>query len=61
MPFACDCADIYTPTLGLSPLIDTLFARLRRKLDEELSFHRELTQVQGALDMVFASSAARRA
>ncbi|TNY23388.1 WD40-repeat-containing domain protein [Rhodotorula diobovata] len=48
--------DIYTPTLGLSPLIDTLFARLRRKLDEELDFQRELTQVQGALDMVFSSS-----
>ncbi|GAA5970857.1 hypothetical protein JCM8115_007020 [Rhodotorula mucilaginosa] len=48
--------DIYTPTLGLSPLIDALFSRLRRRLDEELAFHRELTQVQGALDMVFASS-----
>ncbi|GAA6047740.1 hypothetical protein JCM3770_001754 [Rhodotorula araucariae] len=49
--------DIYTPTLGLSPLIDTLLARLRRKLDDELDFQRDLTQVQGALDMVFASSA----
>ncbi|GAA5831099.1 hypothetical protein JCM11251_005142 [Rhodosporidiobolus azoricus] len=48
--------DIYTPTLGLSPLIDTLFSRLRRKVDEELEFQRELTQVQGALDMVFATS-----
>ncbi|BGO97179.1 U3 small nucleolar RNA-associated protein 15 [Rhodotorula toruloides] len=53
--------DIYTPTLGLSPLIDTLFTRLRRKLDDELDFHRELTMVQGALDMVFASSAQPRA
>ncbi|GAA5905871.1 hypothetical protein JCM8208_003363 [Rhodotorula glutinis] len=48
--------DIYTPTLGLSPLIDTLFSRLRRKLDEELDFQGELTQVRGALDMVFSSS-----
>ncbi|BGP19053.1 hypothetical protein JCM10213_009237 [Rhodosporidiobolus nylandii] len=48
--------DIYTPTLGLSPLIDSLFARLRRKVDDELEFQRELTQVQGALDMVFACS-----
>ncbi|GAA5857356.1 hypothetical protein JCM8547_002237 [Rhodosporidiobolus lusitaniae] len=48
--------DIYTPTLGLSPLIDTLFARLRRKVDDEVEFQRELTQVQGALDMVFAAS-----
>ncbi|GAA6012529.1 hypothetical protein JCM10207_009032 [Rhodosporidiobolus poonsookiae] len=48
--------DIYTPTLGLSPLIDSLFTRLRNKVDEELEFQRELTSVQGALDMVFACS-----
>ncbi|GAA5877675.1 hypothetical protein JCM1840_004981 [Sporobolomyces johnsonii] len=48
--------EIYTPTLGLSPLIDALFTRLRRKVDEELEFQRELTQVRGALDMVFACS-----
>ncbi|GAA5951430.1 hypothetical protein JCM21900_004407 [Sporobolomyces salmonicolor] len=48
--------EIYTPTLGLSPLIDALFTRLRRKVDEELDFQRELMQVRGALDMVFACS-----
>ncbi|GAA5984109.1 hypothetical protein JCM11641_000316 [Rhodosporidiobolus odoratus] len=48
--------EIYTPTLGLSPLIDTLFTRLRRKVDDELEFQRDLVQVQGALDMVFACS-----
>ncbi|GAA6035084.1 hypothetical protein JCM8097_002176 [Rhodosporidiobolus ruineniae] len=48
--------DIYTPTLGLSPLIDSLFARLRRKVDDEIAFQQELTGVQGALDMVFACS-----
>lgn len=52
--------EIYTPALGLSPLIDTLFTRLRRKVDDELEFHRELTQVQGALDMLFACSQAPR-
>ncbi|GAA6009957.1 hypothetical protein JCM11491_000880 [Sporobolomyces phaffii] len=48
--------EIYTSALGLSPLIDTLFTRLRRKVGEELEFHKELTQVRGALDMVFAIS-----
>ncbi|SCZ92462.1 BZ3500_MvSof-1268-A1-R1_Chr5-2g07880 [Microbotryum saponariae] len=48
--------EIYTPTLGLSPLVDGLFNRLRRKVDEELRFQRELMAVRGALDMVFASS-----
>ncbi|KDE08664.1 hypothetical protein MVLG_01123 [Microbotryum lychnidis-dioicae p1A1 Lamole] len=48
--------EIYTPTLGLSPLVDGLFNRLRRKVDEELKFQRELIAVRGALDMVFASS-----
>ncbi|ORY90894.1 WD40-repeat-containing domain protein [Leucosporidium creatinivorum] len=48
--------EIYTPTLGLSPLIDSLFTRLRRKVDEELAFQQELTAVRGALEMVFASS-----
>lgn len=51
-------AEIYTSALGLSPLIDTLFARLRRKVDEELEFQKELTQVRGALDMIFACSQA---
>ncbi|SCV72504.1 BQ2448_4041 [Microbotryum intermedium] len=48
--------EIYTPTLGLSPLVDGLFNRLRRKVDEELRFQGELMAVRGALDMVFASS-----
>ncbi|KAK4049766.1 U3 small nucleolar RNA-associated protein 15 [Microbotryomycetes sp. JL221] len=57
---ACDVAtvliEIYTPVLGLSPLIDGLLTRLRRRVDEELAFHKELIAVRGALDMVFACS-----
>ncbi|GAA6059631.1 hypothetical protein JCM10212_004134 [Sporobolomyces blumeae] len=53
--------EIYTPALGLSPLIDSLFTRLRRKVDDELEFQRELTQVRGALDMIFAVSQQPRA
>ncbi|GAA5963769.1 hypothetical protein JCM3765_006845 [Sporobolomyces pararoseus] len=50
--------EIYTTALGLSPLIDTLFTRLRRKVDEELEFQKELTKVRGALDMIFSISQA---
>lgn len=49
-------SDIYSPTLGLSPLVDGLFTRLRRKVHEELVFQQELTAIRGALEMVFAAS-----
>lgn len=49
--------DMYTSVLGRSPLIDTLFLRLRRKLDQELKFQRELHLLGGALDMILASAA----
>ena len=48
---------MYAPVLGQSPLIDALFLRLRKKVDEELKFQRELQKVKGALDMIFATSA----
>ena len=50
------CPEIYSPTLGLSPLVDGLFSRLRRRVSEELQFQRELMGIRGALDMIFASS-----
>ncbi|CAE6465408.1 unnamed protein product [Rhizoctonia solani] len=57
----CDVAgiviDMYTSILGRSPLIDTLFVRLRRKLEQELKFQRELRLLGGALDMILASAA----
>ncbi|KAL5508259.1 UTP15 [Sanghuangporus vaninii] len=49
--------DMYAPVLGQSPLIDALFVRLRKKVEEELRFQRELVKVKGALEMIFASSA----
>jgi U3 small nucleolar RNA-associated protein 15 len=49
--------DMYTGILGRSPLIDTLFLRLRRKLEQELKFQRELRLLGGALDMILASAA----
>ncbi|KAG8684725.1 hypothetical protein FRC09_015182, partial [Ceratobasidium sp. 395] len=49
--------DMYTSVLGRSPLIDNLFVRLRRKLDQELKFQRELHLLGGALDMILVSAA----
>ncbi|KAA1466408.1 WD40 repeat-like protein [Dentipellis sp. KUC8613] len=57
----CDVASVviemYTPVLGQSPLIDSLFLRLRKKITAELRLQKELLKVRGALDMVFASTA----
>ena len=47
---------MYAPVLGQSPLIDALFVRLRKKVEEELRFQMELVKVKGSLDMLFASS-----
>lgn len=48
--------DMYAPVLGQSPLIDALFVRLRKKVEEELRFQVELVKVKGSLDMLFSSS-----
>ncbi|KAF8591533.1 Trp-Asp repeat-containing protein [Ramaria rubella] len=48
--------DMYTPVLGQSPLIDTLFLQLRKKVAAELRFQKELARIRGALDMVFSSA-----
>lgn len=49
--------EMYTPILGQSPLIDTLFLRLRKKVIAELRFQKELRRTKGALDMVFSAVA----
>ncbi len=49
--------EMYTPVLGQSPLIDTLFLRLRKKVAAEIKFQQELVKTRGALDMLFATSA----
>jgi len=48
---------MYSPILGQSPLIDSLFLRLRKKVAAELRLHKDLIKTKGALDMMFASSA----
>jgi U3 small nucleolar RNA-associated protein 15 len=48
---------MYTPVLGQSPLIDSLFLRLRKKVSAELRFQKELVKTKGALDMVLATAA----
>ncbi|CAL1700701.1 unnamed protein product [Somion occarium] len=56
----CDVAgvviEMYTPVLGQSPLIDTLFSRLRKKVAAELRFQQDLVKVKGALDMLLATA-----
>lgn len=52
--------DIYNPILGLSPPIDDLFTKLRRKVDEEIKFQEELFGIRGALEMVMAGGAMSR-
>ncbi|KAI0068753.1 WD40 repeat-like protein [Artomyces pyxidatus] len=49
--------DMYAPVLGQSPLVDSLFLRLRKKVDAELRFQRELVKAKGALEMIIASAA----
>lgn len=48
---------MYGPVLGQSPLIDTLFLRLRKKVAAELRFQQDLLRTKGALEMLFASVA----
>ncbi|KAI0938132.1 hypothetical protein AcV5_001173 [Taiwanofungus camphoratus] len=56
----CDIAlvviDMYSPVLGQSPLIDTLFVRLRKKVTAEIRFQKELVKTKGALDMLLSSA-----
>ncbi|KZT19260.1 WD40 repeat-like protein [Neolentinus lepideus HHB14362 ss-1] len=58
---ACDVAslviEMYSAVLGQSPLIDSLFLRLRKKVAQELQFQKELLKTKGALDMILASAA----
>ncbi|KAH9179716.1 WD40-repeat-containing domain protein [Lactarius sanguifluus] len=49
--------DMYSPVFGQSPTIDSLFLRLRRKLEVELQLQNDLVKVKGALDMLFAFAA----
>ncbi|KAJ8503044.1 hypothetical protein ONZ45_g11194 [Pleurotus djamor] len=57
----CDVAtfiiDMYSPVLGQSPLMDSLFLRLQKKVAAELRLQRTLTKTKGALDMLFATTA----
>jgi U3 small nucleolar RNA-associated protein 15 len=49
--------EMYSAVLGQSPLIDSLFLRLRKKVTAEIRFQKELVKAKGALEMLFASSA----
>ncbi|KAG2757311.1 WD40 repeat-like protein, partial [Suillus brevipes Sb2] len=53
---SCLVIEMYTPVLGQSPLIDSLFMRLRKKVLAEIRFQKELVKTKGALEMIFASA-----
>ena len=53
----CTAQDMYAPVLGQSPLIDTLFLRLRKKVLAEIRFQKELMKTKGTLEMLFSSAA----
>jgi len=48
--------DMYALVLGQSPLIDTLFLRLRKKVLAEIRFQKELMKTKGTLEMLFSSA-----
>ena len=47
--------EMYNPILGQSPLIDSLFIHLRKKVATEIRFQSTLIKTRGALDMIFCS------
>lgn len=49
-------ADIYSSTLGLSPLTDSLFSRLWAKLSDEVKLQRQVEGVRGGLEMLLNRS-----
>ncbi|KAG8882919.1 hypothetical protein FRB97_007515 [Tulasnella sp. 331] len=57
---ACEVAivvlDMYASVVGLSPVIDAELAKLRSKVEDELKFQDELTQVRGAVEMILSTS-----
>ena len=53
----CITPDMYAPVLGQSPLIDSLFLRLRKKVIAEIRFQKELMKAKGTLEIVFSSAA----
>ncbi|TFK23270.1 kDa Trp-Asp repeat-containing protein [Coprinopsis marcescibilis] len=48
--------DMYRPVIGQSPLIDTLFLRLKKKLAIEVRFQKELWKAKGAIGMILSST-----
>lgn len=48
--------DMYSAVLGQSPLIDSLFLQLRKKVATEIRLQKELVRTKGALSMILAST-----
>jgi len=49
--------DRYSSVLGQSVVLDELFVKLKQKVEAELTFHHQSSELTGALEMILASSA----
>ncbi|TFK75862.1 WD40 repeat-like protein [Pluteus cervinus] len=49
--------EMYTPVVGQSPVVDSLFLRLSKKVTAEIRFQRDLLRTRGALNMIFTGTA----
>lgn len=47
--------DLYLKTIGKSTVIDALFLKLKRRLQEEMKVQHEILQVVGMLDTIFST------
>ncbi|OZJ02132.1 hypothetical protein BZG36_04583 [Bifiguratus adelaidae] len=48
--------ELYASVLGQSPLVDDLITRLQTKVNKEVLFQKDLQQVLGSIEMLFAKS-----
>lgn len=48
--------DIYQTVIGQSPVVDRQLLRLQELLEKEIDYQRDLLEVLGMLDTLFASS-----
>lgn len=60
VPAAEMILDIYQSIVGQSPVIDRQLVRLQDLLEREIDYQKELMEVLGMLDTMFASSLPRK-
>lgn len=51
--------DLYTTVIGQSIIVDQLLAKLRQKLLQEVALQKQILELMGGLDMLFAMTSHR--